>query len=88
MECNQRCVQVRITESGRDMYKWMDGECSQMMSNLLDLIPGERQPLIVEAMDEFSKLLDPNNQAFQEVLMKCCGQHRCCDQKDMKGDKE
>jgi len=88
MECNQRCVQVRITESGRDMYKWMDGECSQMMSNLLDLIPDERQLLIVEAMDEFSKLLDPNNQAFQEVLMKCCRQNRCYDQKEMKGDNE
>ncbi len=86
VEGNQRSVEVRITESGKDMYKWMDGQCSQMMSNLLDLVPMERQGWIVEAMDEFSKLLDPNNQAFQEVLMKCCEQNMCCDQKEMKGD--
>jgi DNA-binding MarR family transcriptional regulator len=56
---NQRSVEVRITESGREMYTWMDGQCSHMMSDLLDLLPSERHVSIVEAMDEFSKLLDP-----------------------------
>ena len=85
---NQRSVEVRITESGREMYTWMDGQCSQMSSDLLDLLPSGRQASIVEAMDEFSKLLDPNNQAFQEVLKKCCEQGRCSDPEQTKGDKK
>jgi DNA-binding MarR family transcriptional regulator len=85
---NQRSVEVRITESGREMYTWMDGQCSHMMSDLLDLLPSERHVSIVEAMDEFSKLLDPSNQAFQEVLKKCCEQGECCNQEQRKGDKK
>jgi DNA-binding MarR family transcriptional regulator len=85
---NQRSVEVRITESGRTMYMWMDGQCGQMTSDLLDLIPSERQALIVEAMEEFSSVLDPENQAFQEVLKRCCEQEECCDQKETKGDKQ
>jgi len=82
---NQRSVEVQITKSGKDMYKWMDEQCSQMTSDLLNLLPRERQALIVEAMDEFSKLLDPGNQAFQEVQKKCCAQETCCKQKEIKG---
>ncbi len=85
---NQRSVEVQITESGKVMCEWMDGQCSKMTSDLLDLLPSERQASIVEAMDEFSKLLDPSNKAFQEVLKKCCEQETCCDQKEMKGDKK
>lgn len=87
-ESNQRSVEVQITKSGKDMCKWMDGQCSQMTSNLLDLLPKERQVLIVEAMDEFSKLLDPSNQEFQEVLKKCCEQETCCNLNEIKGDKK
>ena len=65
---NQRSVEVQIAESGRQMYLWMDGQCGQMTSNLLDLVPTERQASIVEAIEEFSSLLDPKNEAFQEVL--------------------
>ncbi|MHC4146121.1 MAG: MarR family winged helix-turn-helix transcriptional regulator [Planctomycetota bacterium] len=85
---NQRSVEVRITESGRGMYAWMDGQCSQMTSDLLDLLPGERQGSIVEAMEEFSKLLDPGNQAFQEVLTRCGDQSECCNQEQIEGDKK
>ena len=77
---NQRSVEVRITESGRGVYMWMDGQCSQMTSDLLDLLPRKRQGSIVEAMEEFSKLLDPSNQAFQEVLKRCGDQSGCCNQ--------
>jgi DNA-binding MarR family transcriptional regulator len=85
---NQRSVEVRITESGRKTYAWMDGQCSQMTSDLLDLLPSERQGSIVEAMEEFSKLLDPSNQAFQEVLRRCCEQGACCTEEQTKGDKK
>jgi DNA-binding MarR family transcriptional regulator len=85
---NQRSVEVRITEAGRKMYMWMDGQCSQMTSDLLDLLPSRRQASIVEAMEEFSTLLDPNNQAFQEVLKKCCERTKCCDSKEIKGEEK
>ncbi|MHC4070932.1 MAG: MarR family winged helix-turn-helix transcriptional regulator [Planctomycetota bacterium] len=85
---NQRSVEVRITESGRNMYMWMDGQCSQMTSDLLDLLPKGRQAAIVESMEEFSKLLDPSNQAFQEILKRCGDQSECCKQEQTKGDKQ
>ena len=85
---NQRSVEVRITESGRQLYSWMDGQCSQMTSELLELLPKERQASIVEAMEELSKLLDPTNQAFQEILKRCCEQGGCCTQEQTKGDKK
>ena len=85
---NQRSVEVRITESGREMYTWMDGQCSQMTSDLLDLLPSERQGSTVETMEEFSKQLDPSNRAFHEVLKKCCEQGECCSQEQTKGDRQ
>jgi len=87
-EGNQRSVEVRITESGKSMYTWMDGQCSQMTSDLLDLLPSDRQPAIVEAMEEFSKLLDPSNEAFQKVLKRCCEKETCCDPREMKGEEQ
>jgi hypothetical protein len=66
------------------MYQWMDGQCSQMTSDLLDLVPRERQASIVKEMEEFSTLLDPNNQAFQELLKKCCERDNCCDSQEIK----
>jgi len=84
---NQRSVEVRITESGKQMYCWMDAQCSQMTSDLLDLLPSDRQGAIVEAMEEFSKLLDPSNEAFLEVLKKCC-QKGECNLEQEKGDKK
>ena len=84
---NQRSVEVAITPSGRSMYTWMDGQCSKMTSDLLDLLPRERQESIVGAMEEFSHVLDPNNPAFQQVLTRCCEQQTCCEQKQIEGDK-
>jgi len=85
---NQRSVEVQITDAGRKMYAWMDGQCSQMTSDLLDLLPKDRHASIVEAMEEFTKLLDPNNHAFQELLKRCCGQSGCCTPEQTKGDKK
>lgn len=85
---SQRSVEVRITKSGKDMYTWMDGQCSQMTSELLDLLPDERQASIVDAMEELSSVLDPANPAFQGVLKRCCEQGECCTQENIKGDKK
>ena len=85
---NQRSVEVQITESGRKMYLRMDSQCSQMTSDLLDLVPPERQASIVEAIEEFSNLLDTKNQAFQEVLKKCCERDECNDLKEIKGEEK
>jgi hypothetical protein len=42
-----------------------------MISELLDLIPQSRQVSVVEAMEELANLLDPENEAFQQLLKGC-----------------
>ena len=68
---NQRSVEVQITEAGEQTYNFLDEASSQMISQLLDLIPKNRQPVIVEAMEEFANLLDPRNEAFRKLLQTC-----------------
>ena len=68
---NQRSVEVQITEAGKEIYLFLDGASSQMISDLLDHIPTERQVAIVEAMEELANLLNPNNEAFQKLLKGC-----------------
>jgi DNA-binding MarR family transcriptional regulator len=71
---NQRSVEVRLTDAGRQTYLFLDAAGSQMISDLLDLIPGERREPIVDAMEEVANLLNPNNEAFQKLLQGCrCG---------------
>jgi DNA-binding MarR family transcriptional regulator len=71
---NQRSVEVQITEAGKQTYEFLDEASSQMISDLLDNIPGERQVKIVEAMEEVAALLNPGNEAFQKLLKGCrCG---------------
>ncbi len=69
---NQRSVEVLITEAGKQMYLHLDKTCSQMISGLLDLIPVDRQATVVETMEVLAGLLDPQNEAFQELLKGCC----------------
>jgi DNA-binding MarR family transcriptional regulator len=71
---NQRSVEVRLTDAGKQTYLFLDAAGSQMISDLLDLIPKERQEPIVDAMEEVANLLNPNNEAFQKLLQGCrCG---------------
>jgi DNA-binding MarR family transcriptional regulator len=71
---NQRSVEVRLTDAGQQTYVFLDAAGSQMISDLLDLIPEERQGAIVDAMEEVANLLNPNNEAFQKLLQGCrCG---------------
>ena len=71
---NQRSVEVRLTDAGRQTYLFLDAAGSQMISDLLDLIPKERRGAIVDAMEELANLLNPNNEAFLKLLQGCrCG---------------
>jgi len=71
---NQRSVEVCLTDAGRQTYAFLDAAGSQMISNLLDLIPIERQDAIVDAMEEVANLLNPNNEEFLKLLQGCrCG---------------
>ena len=71
---NQRSVEVDLTESGRQTYLFLDDAGSQMISDLLDLIPEERRAAVVDAMEELANLLNPNNDDFQKLLQGCrCG---------------
>ena len=68
---NQRSVEVDLTESGRQTYLFLDDAGSQMISDLLDLIPEERRAAVVDAMEELANLLNPNNDDFQKLLQGC-----------------
>jgi DNA-binding MarR family transcriptional regulator len=71
---NQRSVEVRLTDAGQQTYAVLDDAGSQMISDLLDLIPRERRVTIVDAMEEVANLLNPNNEAFIKLLQGCrCG---------------
>jgi len=71
---NQRSVEVRLTDAGRQTYVFLDAAGSQMISDLLDLVPTKRRGAIVDAMEELANLLNPNNEAFLKLLQGCrCG---------------
>ena len=71
---NQRTVEVQITETGKQVHAILKEQSSQMISKLLDLIPQNRQVSVVESMEELAKLLDPENEAFRNLLKVCrCG---------------
>jgi DNA-binding MarR family transcriptional regulator len=70
-ENNQRTVEVQITEAGKQVHALLEEQSSQMISELLDLIPQSRQIAVVEAMEELANLLDPQNEAFQQLLKGC-----------------
>jgi DNA-binding MarR family transcriptional regulator len=81
-ENNQRTVEVQITEAGKQVQALLEEQSSQMISKLLDLIPQNRQvsvvesmeESVVESMEELAKLLDPENEAFRNLLKVCrCG---------------
>jgi DNA-binding MarR family transcriptional regulator len=74
MENNQRSVEVQITETGKQTHLFLEQAGEQMISELLDMIPKNRQTSIVEAMELLANLLSPQNDAFQHLLKGCrCG---------------
>ena len=74
MENNQRSVEVQITETGKQTHLFLEQAGEQMISELLDMIPKDRQASIVEAMELLANLLSPQNDAFQHLLKGCrCG---------------
>jgi DNA-binding MarR family transcriptional regulator len=68
---NQRKVEVRITETGKQTYLMLKNQSARMISDLLDLIPEDRRAPVVESMEELAKLFDPQNQAFRKLLQEC-----------------
>ena len=68
---NQRRVEVQITDAGRQLYAFLNDASSQMISDLLDHIPKNRQVAVVEAMEALAELLNPDNEAFQKLLKGC-----------------
>ena len=65
---------MQITEAGKQVHALLETQSSQMISQLLDLIPQNRRVAVVEAIEELANLLDPGNAAFQNLLKVCrCG---------------
>ena len=69
---NQRKVEVNITEKGRQMYQYLDSQCNQMISGLIDLIPAQEQEALLTSLEAVTRLLDPQNEDFQKILKQCC----------------
>lgn len=69
---NLRCVEVEITEAGRETCLDLDREGTQMCSALLDMIPEAKRDCVVEALDFLGDTFSPENGAFREVLRGCC----------------
>ena len=79
---NQRSVEVNLTDAGKQTHAFLDAAGSQMISDLLDLIPRKRQNAIVDAMEEVANLLNPNSEAFKKLLLGCrCGISNSIDNK-------
>ena len=73
-ENNQRTVEVQITEIGKQVYALLEAQSSHMISELLNMIPQSRRVAVVQSMEELANLLDPANEAFQNLLKVCrCG---------------
>ena len=73
-ENNQCAVEVQITEAGKQVHALLETQSSQMISQLLDLIPQNRRVAVVDSIEELANLLDPGNAAFQNLLKVCrCG---------------
>jgi DNA-binding MarR family transcriptional regulator len=68
---NQRSVEVQITEAGKQVHALLESQSSQMISELLKLIPQNRRVAVVESMEELANLLDPGNESFQQLLKGC-----------------
>ncbi len=71
MANNQRSVEVQVTETGKQTYLYLERESLQMISDLLELIPKDRQASIVEAMEVLARLLTPDSEVFQKLLKGC-----------------
>jgi DNA-binding MarR family transcriptional regulator len=86
-ENNQRSVEVQITAAGKQVHVLLEAQSSQVISELLDLIPENRRVVIVECMEELANLLDPKNEAFHNLLKDCrCGFSHEKGKKKSKGD--
>ena len=73
-ENNQRTVEVEITEVGKQIYALLEAQSAHMISELLSLIPQNRRATVVESIEELANLLDPENEAFRNLLKVCrCG---------------
>mgnify|MGYP000029442464 CR=1 FL=1 len=69
---NQRKVEVRITDKGKELYLFLNSQCNQMISGLIDLIPVDKQKAIIDSLEEITRLLNPQNREFKQLLSQCC----------------
>lgn len=69
---NQRTVEVQLTESGKNLFKSLDCECSHLTAKLFDAIPEKKRETVVESMEILADLLNPENESFQKLLAECC----------------
>lgn len=69
---NQRKVEVCLTAEGKKTYQYLDMQCNRVMAGLIDLIPQNKQKVLLESIEEITRLLDHQNTAFRQLLARCC----------------
>lgn len=69
---NQRSVEVSLTREGAQLYERLDEEATVLAGHLLALVPADKQDSVVNALELVAGVLEPETQAFQDVLGQCC----------------
>ncbi|MBU0991480.1 MAG: MarR family transcriptional regulator [Proteobacteria bacterium] len=69
---NQRKVEVQLTDEGKKTYQYLDIQCNQVIAGLIDLVPESKQKILLESIEEITRLLDHQNSAFRQLLSSCC----------------
>lgn len=69
---NRRAVEVEITDSGRSLYSLLDATSTEVVGQVLALLPREDQKIAVKGLELLSGLLDPRNVEVQGLISGCC----------------
>lgn len=68
----KRLVEVSLTADGRKLYRFLDRECREITSQLLESLPADRRKDCVDALDILARSVDPGNERFRTILRNCC----------------
>jgi len=69
---NRRAVEVALTDSGRSLYSMLDATSTEVVGQVLALLPQEDQEVAVKGLELLSSLLDPRNEEVQSLIAGCC----------------
>jgi len=69
---NQRVVEVRQTDLGREVWAQIDTASMDMIAQILGLVAPDEREGAVRGLEIVCDLLDPQNARAQEIITGCC----------------